>query len=64
MEKRHRQLLSLVILGVVAGMVLHAVAMANLVNQTGPAEFIRDGGQGTTNTDTSPEKSGKHIMFV
>lgn len=52
MEKQHRQLLSLVILGVALGMVLHAVAMAYLVKQPASPEFINDDGRGTINTDT------------
>lgn len=64
MEKQHRQLLSLAILGVAVGMVLHAVVTVNLVNRTAQAESTNDAGQGTINMDTSPEKSGKHIMFV
>lgn len=62
MEKRHRQLLSLVILGVALGMVLHAVVMAYMVNVRGSVEYINDAGRGTINTDIYPEKRSAPIM--
>lgn len=64
MEKRHRQLLSLVILGAGLAMALLATVMVNLELRLVPAEFIRNDTPATIRPATYPEKNELPITFA
>lgn len=64
MEKQYRRSLSLVILGVALGMVLHAVVTAYMVRESRQAESIKNAGQVIINTGEYPAASENPIMSV